>query len=176
MPASTTCCAVKGGIDLLPDGGTARPVSVDCGVPWRRRNARGGRCRPGRPTSNGAGSIRTQSRAAFSAALGARIKPGQRPRRRRRKPSWWRQPGMGGPPAAAVHRLLDPEAPAAEDGRSPAGLHGGSGKGVASTLFNREELAHLNRFAAALQSTIRPDGAMKTGRRPEGRAKGRCEG
>ncbi len=64
---------------------------------------------------------------------------------------------------AAVHRLLDPEAPAAKTVAALRDFIGGSGKGVASTLFNREELAHLNRFAAALQSTIRPDGAMKTG-------------
>ena len=64
---------------------------------------------------------------------------------------------------AAVHRLLDPEAPAAKTVAALRDFINGSGKGVASTLFNREELAHLNRFAAALQSTIRPDGAMKTG-------------
>lgn len=64
---------------------------------------------------------------------------------------------------AAVHRLLDPEAPAAKTVAALRDFTTGSGKGVAGALFNREELAHLNRFAAALQSTIRPNGTAKTG-------------
>jgi hypothetical protein len=64
---------------------------------------------------------------------------------------------------AAVHRLLDPETSAGKTVAALRDFTTGSGKGVASTLFNPEELAHLNRFAAALQSTIRPDGAAKTG-------------
>lgn len=64
---------------------------------------------------------------------------------------------------AAVHRLLDPEMPARKTVAALRDFTTGSGKGVASVLFTPGELAHLNRFAAALQSTIRPDGAAKTG-------------
>ncbi|MCJ2052621.1 hypothetical protein [Methylobacterium sp. J-070] len=64
---------------------------------------------------------------------------------------------------AAVQRLLDPATSAT---RMIAGLRDftdGAGKGVASTLFNADELSHLRRFAGALQATVRPDGTIKPG-------------
>ena len=64
---------------------------------------------------------------------------------------------------AAVHRLMDPATPATKMIAGLRNFTDGAGKGVASTLFNAEELNHLRRFSGALQATIRPDGTMKPG-------------
>lgn len=64
---------------------------------------------------------------------------------------------------AAVQRLIDPATPATKMIAALRDFTDGAGKGVASTLFNPEELSHLRRFAGALQATIRPDGTIKAG-------------
>lgn len=64
---------------------------------------------------------------------------------------------------AAVQRLMDPAMPATKMIMGLRDFTDGAGKGVASTLFNPEELGHLRRFAGALQATVRPDGTIKPG-------------
>ncbi|MCJ2093131.1 hypothetical protein MKK67_11575 [Methylobacterium sp. J-072] len=64
---------------------------------------------------------------------------------------------------AAVQRLMDPATPATKMIAGLRDFTDGAGKGVASTLFNAEELSHLRRFSGALQATIRPDGTIKAG-------------
>ncbi|MCJ2067253.1 hypothetical protein MKK75_00255 [Methylobacterium sp. J-030] len=63
---------------------------------------------------------------------------------------------------AAVHRLLDPATPPAKMAAGLRDFTDGSGKGVASTLFNDRELAHFRRLSGVLQNTVRPDGSFKT--------------
>ena len=64
---------------------------------------------------------------------------------------------------AAVQRLMDPETSATKMIAGLRDFTDGAGKGVASTLFNPEELSHLRRFAGALQATVRPNGTIKPG-------------
>ena len=63
---------------------------------------------------------------------------------------------------AAVHRLLDPATPPDKMVASLRDFTDGSGKGVASTLFNGKELADFRRLSSVLQNTVRPDGSFKT--------------
>ncbi|MCF4123840.1 hypothetical protein [Methylobacterium sp. SyP6R] len=64
---------------------------------------------------------------------------------------------------AAVQRLIDPTAPAGRIVDRLRSFTEGPGSGVARELFNQDELGHFRRLAVALQSTIRPDGAMRSG-------------
>ena len=64
---------------------------------------------------------------------------------------------------AAVYRLMDRDTAAPKMIAQLRDFTDGAGKGVASTLFNAEELSHLRRFAGALQATIRPDGTIRPG-------------
>lgn len=64
---------------------------------------------------------------------------------------------------AAIQKITDPAMSAGKMVDRVRAFTDGPGSGVARELFETAELAKLRRFAATLQTTLRPDGTMKPG-------------